>query len=169
MLKHERHSHHQAESMEELPQHISDWVDGGIAVCVYCVWHVYLLCTWPCSGTQNPYSTTLAPFPLQTLFFSTHINTSHIYQYSLSLILKLFLSYSFVLLPQSLNLIITTNLPQTSTLMPNPSYAELLHMFFCSLYISNIKRPNHRSSLLQSWSSLLTTVFFQSWDWTFKL
>ena len=23
--------------MEELPQHIADWVDGGIAMCIYCV------------------------------------------------------------------------------------------------------------------------------------
>ena len=73
--------------------------------------------------------TTHAPFPLQTLFFSTHINTPHMYQYSLSLILKLFLSYSFVLSSQSLNLVITTNSPQTSTPMLNPSYAELSHIF----------------------------------------
>ena len=53
--------------------------------------------------------TTHAHFSLQTLFFSTHINMSCMYQYSLSLILKLFLSYSFVLSSQSLNLIITTN------------------------------------------------------------
>ena len=52
------------------------------------------------------------------------------YQYSSSLILKLFLSYSFILLSQSLNLIITTtNWPQTSTLMPNTFHAELLHIF----------------------------------------
>ena len=68
--------------------------------------------------------TTCAPFTLQTLFFSTHIDMPRMYQYSLSLILKLFLSYSFMLLAQSLKLIITTNSSQTLTLMPNPSYAE---------------------------------------------
>ena len=73
--------------------------------------------------------TTHAPFPLQTLFFLTHINMPHMYQYSLSLILKLFLSYSFILLSQPLNLVITTNSPQTSTLTPNPSYTELLCIF----------------------------------------
>ena len=78
------------------------------------------------------YSCTIAiyaPFSLQTLFFSTHINTPHMYQYSLSLILKLFLSYSFVLSSQSLNLVISTNSLWTSTLMLNPSYAELSHIF----------------------------------------
>ena len=25
------------ERVEELPQHIADWVDGGIVVCIYCV------------------------------------------------------------------------------------------------------------------------------------
>jgi len=32
VLKHEAHSHHQVEQPEVLPQHIADWVDGGIAV-----------------------------------------------------------------------------------------------------------------------------------------
>ena len=37
MLKHEQHSHHQVERVEELPQHIVDWVSGGIVPCIYCV------------------------------------------------------------------------------------------------------------------------------------
>ena len=86
---------------------------------------------------------TYAPFPLQTLFFLTCINTPCMYQYSLSLILKLFLSYSFILSSQSLNLIIT-NSPWTSTPMLNPSYTELLcifdsltlHLVFHHLFLS---------------------------------
>ena len=35
VLKHERHSHHQVERVEELPQHVADLVDGGIAICIY--------------------------------------------------------------------------------------------------------------------------------------
>ena len=66
---------------------------------------------------------------LQTLFFPTYINMPCMYQYSSSLILKLFLSYSFILSSQSLTLIISTNLLWTLTLMPNPSYAELLCIF----------------------------------------
>ena len=37
MLKHEQHSHHQVERVEELPQHIAYWVSGGISVCIYSV------------------------------------------------------------------------------------------------------------------------------------
>ena len=37
MLKHEQHSHHQVERVEELPQSIADWVSGGIVPCIYCV------------------------------------------------------------------------------------------------------------------------------------
>ena len=40
-------------------QRVVDWASGGIVVCIYSVWHVYLLCTWLCSGTWNPYSTLL--------------------------------------------------------------------------------------------------------------
>ena len=72
---------------------------------------------------------TYAPFSLETLFFSTCINMPCMYQYSLSLILKLFLPYSFILSSQSLNLVISTNSLQTSTPMLNPSYAELSHIF----------------------------------------
>ena len=43
-------------------QCIADWVSGGIGVCIYSVWHMYLLCTWPCSGAQTPYS--ICPLPL---------------------------------------------------------------------------------------------------------
>ena len=32
VLKHEQHSHHQVEMVEELPQCIADWVSGGIVV-----------------------------------------------------------------------------------------------------------------------------------------
>jgi hypothetical protein len=39
-------------------------------------------------------------------------------------------------------------------------------VFLPSLHLK-IKRPNHRSSLLQSWSSLVM-VFFQLRDWTSK-
>ena len=28
------------ERVEELPQHVAEWVDGGIAVCIYCVTYV---------------------------------------------------------------------------------------------------------------------------------
>ena len=65
---------------------------------------------------------THTPFPLWTLFFLTCVNMPHMYQYSLSLIFKLFLSYSFFLSFQSLNLIITTNSSETSTPTLNPSY-----------------------------------------------
>ena len=99
------------------------------------------------------YSCTIAiyaPFSLQTLFFSTCINMPCMYQYSLSLILKLFLSYSFVLSSQSLNLVISTNSLWTSTLMLNPSYAELscifdsltLHLMFSHLVY--LKSPTPR-------------------------
>ena len=37
VLKHEQHSHHQVEMVEELPQRIADWVSGGILPCIYCV------------------------------------------------------------------------------------------------------------------------------------
>ena len=86
-------------------------------------WTLFLLFFYSCTITTH------APFPLQTLFFSTHINMPCMYLYSLSLILKLFLSYSFILLSQSLNLIISTNSLWTSTPMLNPSYAELSHIF----------------------------------------
>ena len=92
-------------------------------------WTLFLLFFYSCTMA------TYAPFSLQTLFFFTDIifltciNTPHMYQYSLSLILKLFLPYSFILSSQSLNLVISTNSLWTSTLMPNPSYAELLHIF----------------------------------------
>ena len=46
---------------------------------------------------------TILPSLLQRLFFLTHINMPCMYQYSPSLILKLFLSYFFILLSQSLN------------------------------------------------------------------
>ena len=85
-------------------------------------WTCFLLFFYSCTIA------TYALFPLQTLFFSTHITMPHIYQYSLSLILKLFLSYSFVLTSQPLNLVISTNSLQTSTPTPNPSYAELSHI-----------------------------------------
>jgi hypothetical protein len=35
VLKPERHSHHQVEQCEMLPQRIADWVCGGIAVSIY--------------------------------------------------------------------------------------------------------------------------------------
>ena len=111
---------------------------------VLSLWTLFLLFFYSCTIA------TYAPFLLQTLFFSTHINTLRMYQYSLSLILKLFLSYSFVLMSQSLNLIITTNLPLTSAPMPNPSYAELscifdsltLHLVFTHLMHSRVSNSN---------------------------
>ena len=107
-------------------------------------WTLFLLFFYSCIVTTH------APFPLQTLFFSTPINMPHMYQYSLSLILKLFLSYSFVLSSQSLNLVISANSLWTSTLMLNPSYAELscifdsltLHLMFAHLVY--LKSPTPR-------------------------
>ena len=60
----------------------------------------------------------------------THINIPHMYQYLPSLNFKLFLSYSFILSSQSLNLVVTTNLPQTSTPIPNLSYVQLIPCIF---------------------------------------
>ena len=115
-------------------------------------WTLFLLFFYSCTITTH------APFPLQTLFFSTHINMPHMYLYSLSLILKLFLSHSFVLSFQYLNLIISTNSLQTSTPMLNPSYAELscifdsltLHLVFAHLtdpQVSNSETLLHLSTL----------------------
>ena len=49
----------------------------------------------------------------------------------------------------------------------NRSIPVNVNQFFCSLYISKIKRLDCRSSLLQSWSGLVM-VFFWSQDQTSK-
>jgi hypothetical protein len=41
VLKHEKHSHHQVERYEVLPQRIASWVDSGIAVHIY-----YIVCMY---------------------------------------------------------------------------------------------------------------------------
>ena len=114
-------------------------------------WTLFLLFFYSCTIATH------TPFSLQTLFFSTRINTPCMYLYSLSLILRLFLSYFFVLLSQSLNLIISTNSLQTSTPTLNPSYAELsrifdsltLHLVFAHLahpQVSNSETLPHLST-----------------------
>ena len=49
----------------------------------------------------------------------------------------------------------------------NRSRPVNVNWFFCGHYISKIKRPDHRSGLLRSWSGLVT-VFFRSQDRTSK-
>ena len=49
----------------------------------------------------------------------------------------------------------------------NRSIPVNVNRFFCGLYISKIKRPDRRSSLLWSWSGLVM-VFFRSRDRTSK-
>ena len=49
----------------------------------------------------------------------------------------------------------------------NRSIPVNVNRFFCGLYISKKKRPDLRSGLLRSWSSLVT-VFFRSRDRTSK-
>ena len=88
---------------------------------------------------------------LQTLLFSTCINTPCMYQYSLSLILNLFLSYSFLI---SVSQLVIPSLPQTSTPTLNPSYAVFLHIFdsltldlvFHSSQVFNIEPTLHLST-----------------------
>ena len=67
----------------EVPsQRVVDWVSGGIPLCIYCVWQAYLLCTWLCSGTWNPYnsySTDLAETasPFYVGYTQVHIDLRH--------------------------------------------------------------------------------------------
>jgi len=55
------------ERCKVLPQHIASWVDHGIAVCMYNMWCMYLLCMWPCSGVGIPYFICLLPSLLKFL------------------------------------------------------------------------------------------------------
>jgi len=66
-----------------------------------------------------PYTIVTLSYPrIQTLFFLTRINTPHMYQYSSSLILKLFLSHS--LLSHLVSLILLTHLDSN----PSPKLAS---------------------------------------------
>jgi hypothetical protein len=43
VLKPEVHSHNQVEWCKVLPQHVASWVDGGLVVSIYNMWHVYVI------------------------------------------------------------------------------------------------------------------------------